>query len=129
VVPMFGITGYLDPGKGLKRHFFIAAGVQGGIECIIGHADCVGPEIGGDGLRPAMLCMKEHGSGHLLEFADGMLGYAVLVMDIDTGKGEALIADLVTLFPSIGSKNFIVGMVVPDLYTMIYAAVLEGLLA
>ena len=73
--------------------------------------------------------MQEHGLRHLLQFPDPSFGNSILVVGIDVGKAETLVAGLTTLLPSIGCKDSIVSMVMLDMDAMGEAEVLKCLLA
>jgi len=80
------------------------------VQCITCHLDSIGSQIGHHSLRPVVLSVQEHGPCHLLQFLDPSFGNPILVMGIDTGKAEALIAGLAAILPSIGSKDSIVSI-------------------
>ncbi len=89
----------------------------------------IGLEIGCHCLRPVVLSMQEHGLCHLLQFPDPSFGNSILVVGIDAGKTETLVAGLATLLPSIGSKYSIVSMIMLDMDAMGEAEIFKCFLA
>ena len=90
-MPMFGITCHFGPGEGLDWcSSILELEVRCDIDCVIGHPQCIQPEICSDGIGPPVMGMDEHHVCHLLKLPDLPLCNAILIVHCDSGKGEAL---------------------------------------
>ena len=79
------------------------------------------------GSRPLVPCMLEQLlSCALTEVVNGLFGYSILKMSIDTVEGDSLICTCACILEVIVSELTIVAMVVKNLHTMLFSKVLEG---
>ncbi len=79
-MPVFRIACHFGPGEGLNWHSSILElEVWCDIDCVIGHPQCVWPEIWSDGTGPPVVLMDEHCAHHLLKFLDLPLCNTVLM--------------------------------------------------
>jgi hypothetical protein len=80
------------------------------------------------GSRPLVPCVEQLLSCTLTEVANGLSGYSILKMSIDTTEGKSLICTCACVLEIIIGKSTIVAMVVQNLHAMLFGKVLEGLL-
>ncbi len=112
---MLRIAGHFGPGEGLDWHLCILElEVRHDIDGIIGHSQCIRPEVWGDGAGPPVVHMDEHRACHFLKFPDPSLGNAVLMVHCDSSKGETLSLLYARLPPGVGGEDPIVCMVMLD---------------
>jgi len=80
-MPVFGIACHFGPGEGLNWHSSILElEVWCDIDCVIGHPQCIWPEIWGDGIGPSVMGVDEHHACHLLKLPDLPLCNAILMV-------------------------------------------------
>ena len=90
-MPVLGIAGHFGPGERLNGcPSILELEVWRDVDGVIGHSQCIWPEIGSDGIGPPVVHVDEHCARHLLKFPDPPLCNAILVMRCDSGKCEAL---------------------------------------
>ena len=80
-MPVLGIAGHFGPGEGLYGcSSILELEVWRDVDGIIGHSQCIRPEIRCDGTGPPVVHMDEHCACHLLKLPDLPLSNAILMM-------------------------------------------------
>jgi len=90
-MPVFWIASHFGPREGLNRRLCILElEVWHDVNGVIGHSQCIQPEVQCGGTGPSVVRVDEHRVRHLLKVPDLPLCNAVLMMRCNSGKGEAL---------------------------------------